>query len=192
MPTESSRCQYIDPDTHLTCDVWYPFSEHPTLCGLHRPADLTKEVHIPHIPKTVSVMNGDSLKKLNDKVAECLQMSIPELAEHIRSIEDRIRELEHDRRAANIAKRNLEDKLTEEERDALREESASYKVREYQPKPKKSPEEKAKNRKEGFSTWAARLGVKVDELYLMDDDEMKARIDKYRAQTASRSENPGL
>lgn len=113
-------------------------------------------------------------------------MSIQEIIEHIISIEAKIKELESDRRAANIAKRNLEDRLSEEDRTALRENSRSYKVpadpdSPPKTKPKKTPEEKAQNRKEGFSAWAARLGVKVDELMVMDDDEMASRIAKYKA-----------
>lgn len=183
MPKSYSKCQFIDTLTTIECDSWYATEENQIFCPLHRSESLLpedkKEVHIP---RTVTVMNGDHIQALNAKVAECLQMSIPELADHIRSIEDRIKELERDRRAANIAKRNLEDRLTDEERAALKADPNRYKSGDQvSTKAKKSPEEKAKSRKEGFSQWAARLGVKVDELMTMDDDEMAARIAKYKA-----------
>ena len=180
MPTESTRCQFIDKITRIECDNWYPFEEGQSFCPLHRLQEPKREVPIQH--RTVTTINGDHLASLNQKISECLQMSIPEIADHIRAIELRIQELERDRRAANIAKRNLEDRLTEEERAALREsdKDKSYRKAPAQ-KPKKTPEEKAKTKKEGFSAWAARLGVKVDDLMIMDDDEMASRIAKYKA-----------
>lgn len=188
MPKSYSKCQFIDTLTSMECDSWYVSEENQCFCPLHRtealiPEDIAEKKEV-HIPRTVTVMNGDHIQALNAKVAECLTMSIPDLAEHIRSIEDKIKELERDRRAANIAKRNLEDRLTDEERAALREDPNRYKSGseiERAAKPKKSPEEKAKSRKEGFSAWAARLGVKTEELMTMDDDEMAARIAKYKA-----------
>lgn len=201
MAGEFTKCLYVDPNTTIECDTWYPYEDGQKFCLEHRHLakvgfdsqgghlagyqidDKSKEVN--HIPRTVTVISSSNIQRLNDKIAVCLKMSIPEIVAHIQSIEEKIKELEHDRRAANIAKRNLEDHLSEEERSALRETSRGYKVSpdetEKQPKVKKSPEEKAKTRKEGFSAWAARLGVKVDELMVMDDDEMADRIAKYKA-----------
>ena len=177
MPESYVKCQYIDSNSTLECENWYASDEDEQFCPNHRPK---KEVN--HIPRTVTVMSDDHLNKLNEKVSQCLQMSIPELVSHIKEIEDRIKDLERDRRAANIAKRNLEDKLSDEERAALREDTTKYRPSgATEPKVKKSPEEKAKSRKQGFSAWAARLGVKVDDLMVMDDDEMTARIAKYKA-----------
>lgn len=183
MAGEFTKCLYVDPTSQLECDVWYPYEEKQTFCPNHR--QIGEQEVTNHIPRTVTVISSSNIQRLNDKIAVCLKMSIPEIVAHIQSIEEKIKELEHDRRAANIAKRNLEDRLSEEDRAALRETSRGYKVpengEEKAPKVKKSPEEKAKTRKEGFSAWAARLGVKVDELMLMDDDEMASRIAKYKA-----------
>lgn len=185
MSKSYSKCQYIDKDSTLECENWYTTEDGQTLCPEHREMIAARKEAI-HIPRTVTVMGDDHINKLNEEVSKCLQMSIPDLVEHIKSIEDRIKELERDRRAANIAKRNLEDRLTEEEREQLRSDPNRYKSgNDLERKPRsqpKSPEEKAKNRKEGFSAWAARLGVKTEELMVMDDDEMAARIQKYKAQ----------
>ena len=180
MPKSYAKCQFIDPNSTLECENWYDSSEDIQFCPNHR-----SRTEVTHIPRTVHVMSNDHINKLNEKVAQYLQMSVPEIADHIREIEDRIRELERDRRAAHIAKRNLEEHLSEEERQILREDHTKYKsgdeTRHKPQQVKKSPEEKASKRKEGFSAWAARLGVKVDDLMVMDDDEMTARIAKYKA-----------
>lgn len=182
MPTPFTRCQFISQHTQTECDNWYPYEEGQRFCPNHRLQNLNRE---DNNTKPVSALSNDRIQQLNDKVAQYQELSIPEIVEHIRNIESKIKELEFDRRAATIAKRNLEDRLTEEERANLREASKSYgKVEEISAKPKKikSLEEKAKNRKEGFSAWAARLGMKnVEELMLMDDEEVQARIAKYKA-----------
>lgn len=184
MSKSYSKCQYIDTLTTLECENWYEAEDGQSLCPEHREILAVRKEAI-HIPRTVTVMGDDHINKLNEEVSRCLEMSIPDLALHIQGIEERIKELERDRRAANIAKRNLEDRLTEEEREALRSDTSRYKSgRDSERAPRKSPksrEEKAKSRKEGFSAWAARLGVKTEELMVMDDDEMAARIAKYKA-----------
>lgn len=179
-----AKCQFIDTLTNIECESWYPSEDGQIFCPMHRSESLVPEKQEVHIPRTVTVMGENHIQALNTEVARCLTMSIPELADHIRNIEEQIKELERNRRAANIAKRNLEDRLTDEEREALRADPNRYKSGKEissEPKPKRSPEEKAKSRKEGFSAWAARLGVKVDELMSMDDDEMASRIAKYKA-----------
>ena len=178
MANEFARCQYIDPSSQIECESWYPY-DGIKFCHHHRENGQSKEGI--HIPRTVKVISDDQLQELNTKVLEFEQKTIPELADHIRNIEDQIRLLERDRRAANMAKRNLEDKLTDEERASLREQSANYHVLEDRPVRRKvSNEEKASKRKEGFPAWAARLGVNIDDLMAMDEDEMAARIAKYK------------
>lgn len=186
MSNESTRCQFIDPISHIECEVWYQYEDGQKFCPNHRISglsDKTKEVN--HIPRTVTVISSEDIQKMNAKISECMKMSIPELVQHINDIDDQLRQLERDKRAANTAKRNLEEKLTDEERQILREQSTSYGRGPFEPKPKqpkKSPEEKAANRKEGFSAWAARLGLKsTEELMQMDDDEMAERVAKYKA-----------
>lgn len=191
MPTESTRCQFIDPISHNECDNWYPFEEGQKFCPSHRQLatlvgdDLTNKIkEVNHIPRTVTVISSEEIQKMNSKIADCMKMSLPELLAHVRGIDEQLRELERDKRAAMTARRNLEERLTEEERAKIREESLSFGRGNHEPRPrpnKKSPEEKAKGRNEGFPAWAARLGCKVDELMRMSDDEMAARIAKYKA-----------
>lgn len=195
MPTESTRCQFIDPISHQECDNWYPYEDGQKFCDIHRYADnspsrelsnKTKEVN--HIPRTVTVISSEEIQKMNSKIADCMKMSLPELLAHVRGIDEQLRELERDKRAAMTARRNLEERLTEEERAKIREESLSFGRGNHEPKPKvikKSPEEKAKGRNEGFPAWAARLGCKVDELMRMSDDEMAERIAKYKRSRAN-------
>lgn len=187
MSNESTRCQFIDKVTHMECEKWYPFDPEQKYCEHHRQmADQDITARPPHIPRTVHVMNGAYLSDLNAKVLACQEMTIPELEEHIKSIEDQVRSLERDKRAAMMAKKCLEDRMTEEERTALREKSGAYAIR---PRldsgrisRKRDPEEKASNRKSTWAQWAARFGVTTEKLMLMDDDEREAKVAKYKAQ----------
>lgn len=172
-----AKCQFIDKATRIECENWYDFDHEQTFCPEHRQV---KEV--VHIPRTVKVISSEEIKSYNEQVASFLQMPIPEIADHIRNIEERLKSLERERRAANFAKRTLEENLSETERESVRAESQAYTPREPKPRiSKKSPEERAKNRKEGFSAWAARLGCKVEDLMMMDEDEMSSKIAKFKA-----------
>ena len=95
-------------------------------------------------------------------------------------IEAKIKELEQQRRAANIAKRNLEDRMTEDERQKLRQDQTDYKQYPKTKPPKKTPEQKAEG-KMGFKAWAARLGMNTEDLMVMDDYELASRIAQYKA-----------
>jgi hypothetical protein len=138
-----------------------------------------------HIPRTVRTTSYEEIRQLNLEVSvledKFKAMTRSERAQWIRDLENKIKELERTRRAATRASRNLDDLLSDEERDNLHTESRSYVPREPKPKyNKKTPEEKA-NGKVGFAAWAARLGYKLDAFYQMDDDERDARIAKYKA-----------
>lgn len=180
MATGFTRCQFIDGNTE--CDTWFPYIDGKIYCDLH-----AGKQEVITISRTAKAATEEGISLLNQDMEFCAAMTIPELVAHVQGIEEQIRGLERMRRAAGIVKREKESKLSEAERNALRAESAGYSVpqREVHPSKRKSPEEKAKNRKEGFSAWAARLGVKTDELMLMDDDEMAARIAKYKAQKST-------
>lgn len=190
-----TKCQYIDYETNIECENWYAYEEGQKLCPTHR--DLTKIAakeslisirnrEANRIPRTVSVISSTDLQKLNAEMSYFLKLSIPEIEAHVREIEVKLQDLERSRRAANIARRTLLDRLTEDERTELRAKEVGKSYLKDSPKKShakkaKSPEEKAENRTGGFSKWAARLGLKVDELMIMDDDEMAARIAKYKA-----------
>ena len=181
--TEQIKCKFIDPVSHATCEVWYDYDPDQKFCAAHRSTVNTLEI-VPHIPRTVRVMPENEVNDLNAAKARCLQMPLDKLVEHIRYIEDRIKELEREKRAAMMAKRDLEDQLTDEERAALRKQSNGFVVDSpvnIKKSTRKSGEEKAKSRKEGFPAWAARLNLKVEDLYVMDDDELNAKIAKYKA-----------
>lgn len=177
MSNMSARCQYVDLSTHMECEKWFPYEDGQKFCEFHRNGN-GKEIHIS---RTVTILGNEHVVRMNEEIARCLQMTIPEIAQHIQLIEEKVKELNRDIRAANIAKRNLEDRLTDEERAALRSETKGYRGKEKSYHAKKSPEEKANNRKGGFSAWAARLGLTMNEMFLMDDDERESRIAKYKA-----------
>lgn len=184
MSNESARCQFVDLTTHMECEKWYQYEEGQKFCEYHRNIQSIPDKEAD-ISKT-TIFNGDYIQDHNRRVESCLNMSLPEIALHIKGIEEKIKDLERDRRAATTAKRILEDQLSEEERAALREESNGFKVetrgrpKKYD-KPTKSPEEKAAGRKTAFAAWADRLGMKTKDLMLMDDDELAAKIAKYKA-----------
>ena len=139
------RCQYIDPISKQECETWYPHEDEEIYCPLHR----AKEV--VHIPKTVTVIPEGEITELNGFMAEANELTIPQIAEHIKELEARIKLIERERRGYSIVKRNKEDALTDEERNELRLQSSGYNVTPHLSKSKKkSPEEKAKSRKEGW------------------------------------------
>lgn len=191
MPNESIRCQFIDPATKTECETWYPFEPGEKFCNMHRVQDIVEKDRLAqktanhnNATRTTLIVARENIAKMNEHLQICEKMPIQDLVLHIQDIESQIKNLERDLRAANLAKRNLEDRLTDEERAALRKSSRDYKVQdngaEKRSYTKKSPEEKAKG-KLGFNAWAAKLGLKTEELMLMDDDEMAQRIAKYKA-----------
>lgn len=188
MPKGYMRCQFVSGSEE--CDIWYPADDGGKYCKGH--ADMLKAANngnaanIPvHIPRTVSVIPTDQLNYLNDKKNELITLGINGLVDHIKNIEAEIKNLERDRRAANMAKRELEEKLTEAERNALRLDKTDYKLPPREPKKVKSNEEKAKG-KVGFKQWAALFGMDTEKLMMMDDDELNERIAKYKSQHQNR------
>lgn len=197
MSVETIKCQYVDQNGN-GCTSWFPVDPndpYQKICISCRQRmaeeranqklanhihDLKKE-YMNH-PRTVTLMSDESLAAMNGKISECSQMTLPDLIAHIKDIEEQIKILERDRRAANIAKRELESRLSDAERQALRQsdEGNDWKERKHQNSRKtKSPEEKAQG-KLGFNAWAAKLGMKVEQLMAMDDDEMAQRIALYK------------
>lgn len=204
MPSGYMRCQYVDENGN-ECDIWYPAADLDNAGNSHKMCQAHRQGLVPpdhedrnvfvipdqqngvqrggKIPRTVTVLPESHITKLNEHIAECLTLTIPELVVHIQNIEEKMKDLARQKQAAVIAKRNLEDRLTEDEREALRQQSNGFKVQpEHHSKPrvKKNPEEKAKG-KTGFSAWAARLGMNMEELMVMDEDELTERIAKYKA-----------
>ena len=174
MPRSYKQCEYRAED-ETECLEFYESSEDPKFCKLHRAADLMTPTN-QHIPRTVRVI---PIENLNEHLSKFSALSIPEIVNHILAIEDQIKSLERERRAANMAKRQKEDLLTESERQALRQDQTDWKKPEPVHKKAKSPEQKAEG-KIGFKAWAARLGMKVEDLMVMDDDEMEQRIATYK------------
>lgn len=189
MQPETIKCQYVDQNGN-GCTNWFEqdLSNDPDqkFCIQCRMALAEQRVlerrNQIHPPRTVTLMSDENLQAMNGKIAECSTMALPDLIVHIKDIEEQIKILERDRRAANIAKRDLESRLSDAERQALRQsdEGNDWKERKHQNSRKtKSPEEKAQG-KLGFNAWAAKLGMKVEDLMVMDDDEMAQRIALYK------------
>jgi hypothetical protein len=131
MAHESARCQFVDLETHTECEKWYPYDPNQKFCEIHRNG----------LSATLSL---DNKKKY---YAEYAAMKDPfEIQKHIVNVEqqlkEQIKDLEDRRWAANTVLRQLEDEMTESDREALRKRTkglgrAPDKVVKKTPKPRK-------------------------------------------------------
>lgn len=198
MSNETAKCQYVDKEHGIICEAWYPFQLGEKYCEEHRIIDQQNKdfqlvqqaqhsIHavnnVTRIGKSGKAFAPDYVDRVNDTVNKWMTFSIPELAEHLQNMDVQLQEIEFQRRTARMAKHRLEEQLTEEERADIRNspDNIGHRKEPSIRKPKKTKEEKAAQRKEGFPAWAARLGMNTEELMQMDEDEMAARIAKYKA-----------
>jgi hypothetical protein len=117
--------------------------------------------------------------RMNKKIDECSSMSDSELADHIRYLEQIVRDFQTDIRACNWVRRDRESHMTEEQRAATRLATKGYKG-----KANGKAEKKPRQKKGNFIQ--NQLGMTMEQFAAMSDEEQQARIEKFKQARAQK------